>query len=159
MKYWSKSLASSLRSELGQEYHTNIFQYSLFMQLKCSRWPWPLSNDMMGLNKLSCHVILKSHHARLCWGPYMKGFHCSLWQILSATVTLTFELIWLLHATHCLVMMTIYSRYSRLSLSRTRRDPLKHFEISQLRHIRFGELRKIPMEQPNFTNEHVIWLL
>ena len=27
--------------------------------------------------------------------------------------------------------------YSRLSLSRSRRDPLKHFEISVLRHIRF----------------------
>ena len=46
--------------------------------------------------------------------------------------------------------------YSRLLLSRSRRDPLKHFEISVLRHIRFGELRKIPMEQPNFANEHVI---
>ena len=49
--------------------------------------------------------------------------------------------------------------YSRLSLSRSRRDPLKHFEISVLRHIRCAELRKIPNEQPNFTNEHVIWLL
>ena len=45
---------------------------------------------------------------------------------------------------------------SRLSLSRSRRDPLKHFEISVLRHIRFAELRKIPIEQPNFTNEYVI---
>ena len=48
------------------------------------------------------------------------------------------------------------SIYSRLSLSRSRRDPLKHFEISVRRHIRFAELRKIPTEQPNFTNEHVI---
>ena len=47
-------------------------------------------------------------------------------------------------------------KYSRLSLSRSRRDPLKHFEISVLRHIRCAELRKIPIEQPNFTNEHVI---
>ena len=46
--------------------------------------------------------------------------------------------------------------YSRLSLSRSRRDPLKHFEISVLRHIRCVELRTIPIEQPNFTNEHVI---
>ena len=46
--------------------------------------------------------------------------------------------------------------YSRLSLSRSRRDPLKHCEISVLRHIRCAELRKIPIEQPNFTNEHVI---
>ena len=50
-------------------------------------------------------------------------------------------------------------RYSRLSLSRSRRDPLKHFEISVLRHIRCAELRKIPIKQPNFTNEHVLWLL
>ena len=46
--------------------------------------------------------------------------------------------------------------YSRLSLSRSRKHPLKHFEISVLRHIRFAELRKIPNEQPNLTNEHVI---
>ena len=32
--------------------------------------------------------------------------------------------------------------YSRLSLSRTPRDSMKHFEISVLRHIRFAELRK-----------------
>ena len=42
------------------------------------------------------------------------------------------------------------------SLSRSQRDPLNHFEISVLRDIRFAELRKIPIEQPNFTNEHVI---
>ena len=46
--------------------------------------------------------------------------------------------------------------YSRLSLSRSRRDPLKHCETSVLRHIRCAEFRKIPIEQPNFTNEHVI---
>ena len=39
-----------------------------------------------------------------------------------------------------------YFIYSRLSLSRSRRDPLKHFELSVLRHIRFAELRKIPIE-------------
>ena len=42
------------------------------------------------------------------------------------------------------------SNYSRLSLSRSRRDPLKHFKISVLRDIRCAELRKIPNEQPNF---------
>ena len=50
----------------------------------------------------------------------------------------------------------LYCIYSRLSLSRSRRDPLKHFEVSVLRHIRCADLRKIPNEQPNFTNEHVI---
>ena len=46
--------------------------------------------------------------------------------------------------------------YSRLSLSRNRRDPLKHFEISVLRHIRFVILRKKQFEQPNFTNDYVM---
>ena len=46
--------------------------------------------------------------------------------------------------------------YSRLSLSRNRRDPLKHFEISVLRYIRFVVLRKKHFEQPNFTNDNVI---
>ena len=46
--------------------------------------------------------------------------------------------------------------YGRLSLSRNRRDPLKHFEISVLRHIRFVVLRKKIFEQPHFTNDYVI---
>ena len=48
------------------------------------------------------------------------------------------------------------SNYSRLSLSRNRRDPQKQFEISVLRHIRFIVLRKKQFEQPNFTNDYVI---
>ena len=51
------------------------------------------------------------------------------------------------------------NNYSQLSLSRSRRDPMKHFAISVLRHIRFAELRKIQIKQPNFTNKYVIWLL
>ena len=53
----------------------------------------------------------------------------------------------------------IVSKYSRLSLSRSRRDPQKQFEISVVRHIRFSELRKIQIVQPNFTNDYVIRLL
>ena len=49
--------------------------------------------------------------------------------------------------------------YSRLSLSRNRRDPLKHFDISVFRHIRFVVLRKKQLELPNFTNDYVIGLL
>ena len=49
--------------------------------------------------------------------------------------------------------------YSRLSLSRNRRDSQQHFEISVLRHIRFVVLRKKQFEQPNFTNDYVIGLL
>ena len=42
--------------------------------------------------------------------------------------------------------------YSRLSLSRTPRDSMKHFEISVVRHIRFTELRKKQLiEQPPLT--------
>ena len=48
------------------------------------------------------------------------------------------------------------SKYSRLSLSRNRRDRHKQFEISVLRHIRFVVLRKTQFEQPNFTNDYVI---
>ena len=51
------------------------------------------------------------------------------------------------------VLKTIYSR---LSLSRNRRDPQKQFEISVLRHIRFVVLRKKQFEQPIFTNDYVI---
>ena len=47
-------------------------------------------------------------------------------------------------------------KYSRLSLSRNRREPQKHFEISILRHIRFVVLRKKQFEQPNFPNDYVI---
>ena len=50
----------------------------------------------------------------------------------------------------------IHVKYSRLSLSQNRRDPLKHFEISVLRYIRFVVLRKKQFEQPNFTNDCVI---
>ena len=49
----------------------------------------------------------------------------------------------------CLLPNFINVKYSRLSLSRSRRDPLKYFEISVLRHIRCAELRKTPNEQPN----------
>ena len=51
--------------------------------------------------------------------------------------------------------LSIY-RCNRLTLSRSRRDSLKHVEISVLRHIRCAVLRKKTIEQPNFTNEHVI---
>ena len=53
-------------------------------------------------------------------------------------------------------MTTLFCKYSRLSLSRIRRDPLKHFEISVLRHIRFVVLNKKQLEQINFTNDYVI---
>ena len=49
---------------------------------------------------------------------------------------------------HFLVLK--FSEYSRLSLSRSPRDSMKHFEISELRHIRFAELRK-----KNKSNTHI----
>ena len=48
------------------------------------------------------------------------------------------------------------TKYSRLSLSRNRRDPQKQFEISVLRHIRFVVLRIKQLEQPDSTNDYVI---
>ena len=51
---------------------------------------------------------------------------------------------------------TYFPIYSRLSLSRNRRDPLKNFEISVLQHIRCVVLRKKQFEQPKFTNDYVI---
>ena len=53
-------------------------------------------------------------------------------------------------------VMKSLQQYSRLSLSRNRRDPQKQFEISVLRHIRFVVLRQKQFEQPNFTNDYVI---
>ena len=49
----------------------------------------------------------------------------------------------------------IYSKYNRLTLSRSLKDSVKYSEISVPRHIRFAELR---IKQAHFTNEHVIWL-
>ena len=47
---------------------------------------------------------------------------------------------------------TTTNKYSQLSLSRTPRDSMKHFEISVVRHIRFTELRKKQLiEQPPLT--------
>ena len=60
------------------------------------------------------------------------------------------------HQTLVIAPVQGIKKYSRLSLSRNRRDPLKHFEISVLRHIRFVVLRKKQLEQPNFTNDYVI---
>ena len=54
------------------------------------------------------------------------------------------------------INLSAVHNYSRLSLSRNRRDPLKQFEISVIRHIRFVVLRKKQFEQPNFTNDYVI---
>ena len=63
------------------------------------------------------------------------------------------------YETNGLIKLLGLNNYSRLLLSRNRRDPLKHFAISVLRHIRFVVLRKKQFEQPNFTNYYVIWLL
>ena len=55
--------------------------------------------------------------------------------------------------------LSLFLLYSRLSLSRNRRDPQKHFEISVFRHIRYVVLRKKQFELPNITNDYVIGLL
>ena len=53
----------------------------------------------------------------------------------------------------CTIYSALSVQYSRFSLSRNRRDPQKHFEISVLRHIRFVVLRKT-----NLTNQMLQWL-
>ena len=45
--------------------------------------------------------------------------------------------------------------YSRLSLSRNPRDSMKHFEISELRYIRFAELRKTINPTTNFNKMNI----
>ena len=44
---------------------------------------------------------------------------------------------------------------STLVISKSK-GPSETLQDIRLRHIRSAELRKIPKEQPNFTNEHVI---
>ena len=45
--------------------------------------------------------------------------------------------------------------YSRLALSRRPRASLEYFEISDVRLIRFAEMRKIWSNNPNFTSEYI----
>ena len=47
--------------------------------------------------------------------------------------------------------------YSQLSLSRSQRDSLEHFEISLIRHIRSGKLWKRQVEQPNFRKKYILF--
>ena len=49
--------------------------------------------------------------------------------------------------------------YSRLSLSRIPRDPLKYFEVSVPRHIRFAELRKKIIRTTTFNKYICNWTL
>ena len=51
------------------------------------------------------------------------------------------------------------SWYSRLSLSRIPRDPLKYFEISVPRHTRFAELRKKIVRTTTFNKYICNWTL
>ena len=80
-----------------------------------------------------------------------------MFRILIPVLTLTWN--WAL--LFCL-KVSVYSglsTYSRLSLSRSWRDPLKHFEISVLRHTKFSELRKIQIAPPHFRNEYEFRIL
>ena len=50
-------------------------------------------------------------------------------------------------------------KYSRLSLSRNRRDSMKYFEISLPRHIRFADLRKKIIRTTTFNKYICSWTL
>ena len=89
----------------------------------------------------------------ICCGPSFTS--CNWWAFDTYTFT-WFVLVMTINA--CNIKCSC-SKYSRLSLSRNRRDPQKHFDISVLRHIRFVVLRKKQFEQPNFINDYVIGLL
>ena len=49
---------------------------------------------------------------------------------------------------------TDYYILSTLVISKSK-GPAETLRVSVLRHIKCAELRKIPNEQPNFTDEHV----
>ena len=58
----------------------------------------------------------------------------------------------------CPQLFSCFFIYSRLSISRSRRAPLKHFVISVLRHIRFAELRiKTTTTTKNQTTKFHKW--
>ena len=90
-------------------------------------------------------IMLINHNAKMKFKMSIGSFSASIASKINK----------LLHSILILMSLSLY-KYSRLSLSRSRRDPLKHFEISVIRHTKYAELRKIPNEQPNFTNNHVI---
>ena len=50
---------------------------------------------------------------------------------------------------------TDYYIQSTLVISKSK-GPSETLRVSVLRHIKYAELRQIPNEQPNFTDEHVI---
>ena len=88
-----------------------------------------------------------------CVCPFPFGFEGETWDL----IVLIPDLCLSIHFVFTVLLRPCYDRnYSRLSLSRNRRDPQKQFEISVLRHIRFVVLRKKQFEQPNFTNDYVI---
>ena len=86
----------------------------------------------------------------------MCHYSVKLWVMTQCVITLWNYELWLNVSLLCEIMsydsMCHYSildmdafstrKYSRLSLSRTPRDSMKHFKISILRHIRFAEMRK-----------------
>ena len=103
-----------------------------------------------GQISLHCHSWMDSTYL------FMLQWHDHISQFLNGSqwLYLTITYIWEEEPFNT----TMAVRYSRLSLSRNRRDPQKQFEISELRHIRFVVLRKKQFEQPIFTNDYVIWL-
>ena len=97
--------------------------------------------------------------------PLIKRFNkkCSYTTLIIQVILAKFQT-WVMRTEYNICIQNVYiffcfSVYNRLSLSRSWRVPLTHFEISVLRHIGFSELRKLQIAQPNFTNDYVIRLL
>ena len=87
-------------------------------------------------NKFSWSTRGSSHRSSTVCRGYIGSNWGRGWTVHpNLALTVRLRTLWVL-------MYDIVVKYSRLSLSRTPRDSIKHFKISVLRHIRFAELRK-----------------
>ena len=137
----------------------SVFTVLCFQQLKLKYYQLMIELD----EHEGSYLAICKHYKAVYETPEIRENPDKLkevWILIALLKRVTFVCLWhwflcLLHVPTTLPVLK-YWKYSRLSLSRSRRDPHKHLEIPVLRHIRCAELRKIPNEQPNFTNEHVI---
>ena len=90
--------------------------------------------DLVTFEKFSAFSRNHSRHIQKSMPALnLLGYGGSLFEVIFSVVHVTIEV------------------QSTLIISKSK-GPSETLEISVLRHIRFAELRKIPIEQPNFTN-------